>query len=236
MAEIVFDYTPQPRQALFHGTKARQILYGGAAGGGKSRSLRADAVIFCLQNPGCQAYLFRRTMRELDDNHIKWVKVELASELGTYNQTRNEFLFFNGSMLNFCYCENESDVTRYQGAEMHWVGIDEAAHFTDYQINYLKTRNRLGGWKPEVDVDRLPRFAMASNPGGPGHNYLKSIFIDSGPPERIFHDGTMRDPSDPEDLGWESIFIPATMADNRYLDSDYASSFSAGLPPELVEA
>ncbi len=235
MTEVTFDYVPQPRQQLLHSTFARQILYGGAAGGGKSRSLRADAIIFCLQNPGLQAYLFRRTLKELEDNHVKWLRVELPKELGTYNFTRNEYTFFNGSMLNFCYCEREKDVTRYQGAEMHWVGIDEAAHFTDFQINYLKTRNRLGGFKPEMDGARLPRFAMGSNPGGPGHNYLKSIFLDKAPPETVFHDDTMVDPRKPDDKGWTSIFIPAKMSDNKYLDEDYGASFS-GLPPELADA
>ena len=158
------DYAPQEKQQLLHSTNARQILYGGAAGGGKSVAIRWDAYMACLQNPGCQAYLFRRTLVELRDNHIKWVRGEIPESLAKYSETKNELVFINGSRLNFCYCEKEGDVHRYQGAEMHWVGIDEAAHLTESQISYLKTRNRLGGWKPEVDTGRLPRFVMASNP------------------------------------------------------------------------
>lgn len=229
-------YDAQPRQLKLHGTTARQILYGGAAGGAKSTSIRWDAITLCLANPGCQAYLFRRTRTELEQNHIVWIKKDLVDpRLGKYSETRNAYEFANGSILYFCYCEKEQDVTRYQGAEMHWVGVDEAAHMTEFQLNYLKTRNRLGSWRPERDGDRLPRFVMGSNPGGPGHNYLKAIFIDKAPPETYFYDDTMRDHKKPEDKGWVSIFIPAKMSDNVYLDENYEASFG-GLPPELARA
>lgn len=239
MKQISLPYTPQARQWLLHSTDARQILYGGAAMGGKSYAIRWDAIMFCLQNPGCQAYLFRRTSGELEDNHIlgpQGVVAELEGlGLGGYSWQRRAWEFSNGSRLSFCYCEREADVTRYQGAEMHWVGIDEATHLTEFQISYLRTRNRLGQWKPEVDGKKLPRFVMASNPGGPGHTFLKSIFLDTAPPETIFHDATMRNPKNPEDKGWTSIFIPAKMRDNKYTDPNYEASFG-GLPPELAKA
>jgi len=181
-----------------------------------------------------EAYLFRRTLGELEDNHIRIAQREIPIEVGSYKETRKRIEFFNGSGLNFCYCEKEKDVERYRGAEMHWVGIDEATHLTAYQLAFLKTRNRVGGFKA-VQTEYLPRFVMASNPGGPGHNYLKSIFIDGGPPEQYFFDREMRDPKKPDDLGWKSIYIPARMADNVYLDEDYGASFG-GLPPEMQKA
>ncbi len=234
---VVLDYEPQERQKLLHSAKARQILYGGAAGGGKSVSLRWDAVCFCVRNAGCQAYLFRRTRTELEQNHTKFIRTELPAALGQYSHDRKAFEFVNGSNLYFCYCDREDDVTLYQGAEMHWVGVDEASHLTEYQLNYLKTRNRLGSWSPTDETDKgfLPRFVMASNPGGVGHNYLKSIFIDKAPPETYFYDEEMRNPRNPDDKGWKSIFIPAKMTDNVYLDENYEASFS-GLPAELADA
>jgi hypothetical protein len=236
LADFEIPYKPQARQKLLHKTKARQILYGGAAGGGKSQSIRWDAIMFCLQNPGCQAYLFRKTLPELEDNHIKKMRAEVPDgPIGSYNHSRKTFDFSNGSALVFCYCDRDDDVHRYLGAEMHWVGIDEAARFTEYQISYLKTRNRLGSWVPDRDKELLPRFVMATNPGGPAHTYLKQIFLDQVPPETLFYDDTMKSPSDKNDQGWLSIFIPAKMADNRYLDTGYAGSFGA-LTPELAKA
>ena len=78
---IKLDYQPQPKQALLHKCKAKQILFGGAAGGGKSHSGRWDIIGFCLENPGLQAFIFRRSLPELDGNHIQPMKKELLKFL-----------------------------------------------------------------------------------------------------------------------------------------------------------
>ena len=44
MASVVINYQPTPKQALFHASKANEILYGGAAGGGKTKALVMDAL------------------------------------------------------------------------------------------------------------------------------------------------------------------------------------------------
>lgn len=226
---LSLGYEPQPKQRLLHETKARQILYGGAAGGGKSRSLRWDLIYWCLQVPGLDTFLFRRTLDELDDNHIRRLKEEVPPELAKYNETKKRLEFVNGAGINFSYCEKEADVTRYQGAEMHVLAIDEAAHLTEYQIGYLITRTRLGGFSERVPPEYrpyLPRIVMASNPGGPGHNFLKERFIDPAPPMTMFEDVK---------IGWPTIFIPARMSDNAHLDASYEKQFE-GLPSELARA
>lgn len=236
MTTISLPYQPQDKQKLLHATRAKQIFYGGAAGGGKSHSIRWDAIGFCLENPGLDAYLFRRTLGELEDNHIRKMQAEIPSILGKYNETRKRFEFYNGAGLNFCYCEKEADVLRYQGAEIHWLGVDEAAHLTEYQLTYLRSRVRLGSWKPNPKhAALLPRIVYGSNPGGPGHQFLKSTFIDPSPPQTYFFDSSMADLKNPDDKGWLSIFIPARMTDNLYLDKSYAGQFRA-LSPELARA
>lgn len=229
---IVLPYTPQERQDRLHKSRARQILYGGAAGGGKSHALRWDAIELCLANPGLDAYLFRRTLPELESNHIRKLRAELPKQLGDYNGTRKRYEFYNGSGINFCHCETEDDVLNYQGAEMHWLGIDEAGQFTSYQIAYLRSRNRVGEFArriPEGYRDFVPRCVLSANPGGRSHHYLKAMFIDPAPPETIFHDETMKNPDNPDHKGWTTVFIPAKMRDNKYLDDDYAGQFG-GLP------
>ncbi len=236
MAPIDFTkiYTPQPRQQLLHATQARQILYGGAAGGGKSMAMRWDAISFCLANPGLNAIIFRRTLPELRANHIRFLRTDIPPEVGQWKESEKLMSFFNGSQLVCGYAENEMDIEKYQGQELHYVGIEEAGQFTPYQISYLRGRNRIGNWVPS-QPEFLPRLVMTANPGGVSHAWLKEHFIDPAPPETLFLDDTMIDPDDPDDKGWPTIFIPATMHDNAYIDKGYGGQF-AGLPEELQRA
>lgn len=244
---FVVDYHPFPRQKLLHSTNCTQIMYGGAAGGGKSIAIRWECYIYCLRNPGLQAYLFRRYRTELERNHIQFIKDEIPESLATYNKTKNILEFVNGSRMHFCFCDKEDDVRLYQGAEIHLLVVDEATHLSKFQLTYLRGRVRLGSKASElVDLDFLPKMIFATNPqGGPGHHFLKSTFVDfdkNG--EIIFNDkgterqeerdshGNIKRPYFP---GLKSIYIPAKMYDNFALDENYDVQFT-GLPPELIKA
>jgi hypothetical protein len=231
---IKLEYDPQPKQALLHKCRARQILFGGAVGGGKSHALRWDCIAFCCENPGLQAYIFRRSLPELESNHIQQIKKELPSELGNFSESRKRFEFFNGSYIQFQYLERDSDCDRIQGAEIHFAGIDEAGQMSAYQLGYIKSRLRLGGYEPK-QKQYLPRLVMTANPGGISHNFLKALYIDPSPPETYFYDVTMKDPRNKGDKGWMSMYIPSRMEDNKYIDPNYGASLS-GLPEELARA
>ena len=135
--QVELSFTPQPRQALLHRCAANEILYGGAAGGGKSAALRAEALFWCLAIPGLQAYLFRRTFPELERNHILKSQQEFPAEVGRYLKDRRRYEFHNGSKLHFCHCQYEDNVHDYQGAEIDLLLIDELTHFTEFMYVYL---------------------------------------------------------------------------------------------------
>ena len=227
--EIRLPYEPQPRQQALHETEARLILYGGAAGGGKSTAGRWDLIRWCLAVPGLQAYLFRRTLPALEQNHIVQIRNDIPRELGQWVPSKNRFQFHNGSVIRMCYCDRESDVEQYQGAEIHVLAMDEAGQFTAQQITYLLTRCRLGDFSKKVPAayrPYLPRVVLTANPGGVGHSFLKRRFIEQAPPNVVFEDA---------DMGWPAIFLPARMADNIYLDAAYEKQFN-GIAPELARA
>jgi hypothetical protein len=225
MATWSLDYRPNEKQTVLHAVRARQILYGGAAGGGKSHALRMDGLISCLQNPGLQAYLFRRTYPELKDNHLIPIQqMGIPPEVATWKETDRKLTFYNGAFLQFCFAEDLADIFKYQGAEMHWLGVDEGALFLPEQLKFLRTRVRLGRYVPEQD-GMFPRIVIGSNPGGPAHNLLREVFIEQAPPMHMFADRTT---ATKKSKGWKSIYIPARMDDNPYLDVDsYEGSFTA---------
>lgn len=225
---LSLDYDPQPKQVLLHTVPARRILYGGAAGGGKSHALRWEGYLRCLANPGAQIYLFRRTLKNLELNHIVKIGGEIPQSVGTFNRNRFALEFKNGSSLWFCYCEGEQDVENYQGAEIHELLLDEAALLTPYQIEYLRSRLRLGSYKPR-QPQFLPREIMASNPGGPAHDFLRRTMVRPAVPGTIFQDTrAVQFGGEPIDC----VFISAKMADNAHLDKNYAAQF-AGMPEHL---
>jgi hypothetical protein len=76
-----------------------------------------------LENPGLQAFIFRRSLPELDGNHIQPMKKEMPVELGSFNETKKRYEFYNGSTIQFQYLERDSDCDRIQGKKyiLRWL-------------------------------------------------------------------------------------------------------------------
>jgi hypothetical protein len=211
----------QPKQSAAFHTSATELLYGGAAGGGKSYLKRTSAIRWCVEVPGVQVYLFRRTLTDLRDNHLRGptnfhVMLDPYVQSGhvKYRAVENEFSFWNGSVLHLCYCDTESDVEKYRGAEIHVLLMDELTHFTEYQYRFLRSRVRLAGLRvPAQYAGRLPRIEAASNPGSIGHAWVKRTFVTPRPAMEIWRASS-------EEGGMLRQFIPARLADNEYLTKD----------------
>jgi hypothetical protein len=197
------DYTASPRQEVFHKAVADEVLYGGAAGGGKSAAIVAEGITIALEYPGIPVDFFRRSIPELKAT----IMVEVYKQAGEYikqghmkwhGQDRY-FELSNGSRLRLNYLDNDADVFRYQGAEMPVLCIDELTQFQPAWIEYLKTRNRTSN--PDWPVI----FRAGTNPGGVGHGFVKSYFVDIAPPETTYTDPL---------TGLTRIFIPAKVDDH----------------------
>ncbi len=197
-------------------TDATEILYGGAAGGGKSFLIRAAAIIYSMEIPGLHTYIFRRTFKELVSNHLytaggllDMLHPFIEDNLVKFNKQDYVFEWTNGSRIQLAHCQWESDVAQYQGAQIPFLIVDEATHFTEYMIRFLRSRSRLGSLQlPDKYKNKFPRILYASNPGGVSHKYFKRGFVDHG---LKIH----RAPID--DGRMIRQFIPAMLADNKML-------------------
>ena len=204
--------TPNPRQQAFFRAEAANIAYGGARGGGKSWAMRRKLVLLAMRYPGLKLLLLRRTLPELRANHILPLQRELEG-YAAWSSTERAFRFPNGSRLVMGYCDSDSDCAQYQGQEYEVIGFEEATNFEPDWLTFIATCLRT------TRTDFAPRIYYTCNPGGPGHAYIKRLFID-----RAFHDG-----EDPADY----VFIPAKVYDNQVLmqrDPGYLKRLEA-LPP-----
>ena len=233
MSNIVFDYKPTAKQRLFHASKSNEILYGGAAGGGKSYAIGWDAFLRCMKYPGTSAYLFRRTYPELEQTLIKTMRMIVPETLGKYYASNHEMQFVNGSVARFAHLSDESDVIKYQGAEIQWLYFDELTHFSESMYNYIKTRLRA---PKRLGVH--PCVRCASNPGGPGHGWVKARFVDSTDvgTHTVIKDTEITG-RDGQKKTMKSVceYIPATVYDNPHIDELYIAELEQK-PDKLRDA
>ena len=130
------------KQKLFIDAKESEVLFGGAAGGGKSYGQVVDALLFALKYPSSKQLILRRTFSELEKSLIRVAMEVFPRSLYRFNQSSHTCRFTNGSCIDFGYLAQESDVYQYQSAEYDCVRFDELTHFTERQYLYLISRVR----------------------------------------------------------------------------------------------
>ena len=228
-ANIIFKPNPGP-QTTFLESSVQEVLYGGAAGGGKSYAMLADA-LRDLNHPQFNGLLLRRTTEELRELVQKSQELYPKAIPGIkWSERQMTWRTPTGGRLWMSFLEREQDVTRYQGQAFNWIGFDELAQWpTPYPWDYLRSRLRT------TSAGLKTYMRATANPGGLGGHWVKKMFIDPAVPgksfwatelntgeklvEPPFHvDGSVNERGG-QGL-FKRLFIPAKLSDNPYLYED----------------
>lgn len=187
---------PTPQQQAFLLAPQRDVLYGGAAGGGKSSAVLLASLQY-VDVPSYAAIIFRRTYADLSrpgalmDRAAEW----LGGTSARWNEQKKMWRFPSGASLSFGYLEHTNDIYAYQGAEFQFIAFEELTQFYQPQFRYLFSRLR------KLKGSDVPlRVRNSSNPGGIGHEWVYNRYFVDRKPDRLF--------------------IPAKLDDNPHLDRE----------------
>ena len=213
---IVFKPNDGP-QTDFLAAGEQDVLYGGAAGGGKSFAMLVDPLRF-MNRSEHRALLLRRSMPELRELIDKSRELYTKAFPGAkFREVEKVWKFPSGATLEFGYLDRDADVYRYQGQSYSWIGIDELTQYpTEFPLQYLQSRLRT------TDSEIKPYIRCTANPGGVGGHWVRKRYLTPAPPNEAFKgpDGLTRK------------FIPARLEDNPYLSKDGRyEQMLASLPP-----
>ena len=213
---VIFAPNEGP-QTEFLAAAETDVLYGGAAGGGKSYAMLVDPLRYA-HRAAHRALIIRRSMPELRELIDKSRELYPKAFPGCkYREVEKLWNFPSGAKIEFGFLERDADVYRYQGQAYSWIGFDEITHLpTEFSWNYLASRLRT------TDSEITPYMRCTANPGGVGAHWVKNRYIEPSEPDKSFvgKDGLTRK------------FIPARLEDNPFLATDgrYEQMLKA-LPP-----
>ena len=213
---VIFKANEGPQEE-FLAAGETDVLYGGAAGGGKSYAMLIDPLRFAHRSAH-RAIILRRSMPELRELIDKSRELYPKAFPGAkYKEVEKMWTFPSGAKMEFGFLERDADVYRYQGQAYSFIGFDEITHLpTEFAWNYLGSRLRTTD--PEIEV----YMRCTANPGGSGAHWVKKRYIDPAPPNDSFRG----------DDGLTRKFIPARLQDNPYLAKDGRyEKMLASLPP-----
>lgn len=236
---------PQPgAQTNFLSRPEFEVLFGGAAGGGKSYMLMIDALGLQYQqhefgqpaylHPDYRAIIFRRETSQLAQliDYGKAIYKPLGADfiLSRKGEVGSVFDFspVGGGKIYLAHMEHETDKDNHQGIQYQYIGFDELSHFTFTQYIYLFSRAR-GLVSNKAGVYLPIRIRATSNPIGEHVGWVRDRFIgtynqqlQAGRTYYYVSDDTIRGkqvrPTDPLfKYARSRTFIPSLLKDNQIL-------------------
>ena len=154
--------TPKPNilgpqagpQTMFMASSADIVIYGGAAGGGKTYALLLEALRH-KDVKGFGGVIFRKNFTQITaEGGLSDASNKIFSQVPDAHSRKTpkyHWRFYSGAKLHFAHLDREEDLQAWQGTEIAYLGFDELTHFTKHQFLYMLSRNRSTcGVKPYV--------------------------------------------------------------------------------------
>lgn len=150
MIDIACPDQPTPQRQAFD-CKADILLYGGAAGGGKT-----DLLIGLALTEHTRSIIFRREHKQLA-GIIERIH-EIRRTRDGFNGQDNRFLLPGDRLLRLGGMQHPGDEQAYQGQPHDLMGFDELTQFHESQFRYVLT------WNRSVNPKQRCRVIGATNP------------------------------------------------------------------------
>lgn len=187
-----------------------RVLFGGAAGPGKSHALRWGLYRDCLRLQGLNCLLLRRTFAELEETHLREMAREDERIGAKFVRGDKEMRFpSTGSLIKAGHCESADDYLRYLSTEYDRIVFDELVTFVRDPALEIMSRARTS--KPQVKAEGGAQVWAGTNPGGRGALWVKQFFVDRVVDPEEFPKYS------PERYG----YVEARLEDNPYIDPAY---------------
>lgn len=208
-----------------------EVFFGGARGGGKTDGMLGEWIAHADRyGDGAIGLMIRRERTQLIETIERSHQIFGRLEGWSWKEQEKMWRSDKGARLRFAYLERDADAEAYQGHSYTRIYIEELTNFPDPKpVMKLMATLRSG-------AGVSTGFRATGNPGGPGHSWVKTRYIDPAPMGYEVMTDKFKNPWSGETVSRDRVFIPSKLNQNKFLGADYVANLQMAGNEALVKA